>query len=109
VNELIEQQTAISEVLRAGPQTGAAVPRQKMTWLRDFAAQAHCLREHAASAQYRGRNGRWRNATRRDMGQLTASIAHEVNQPINRGSTNGAGRPAWMSAEPPDFGELTRR
>src|SRR5258707_338211 len=41
------------------------------------------------------------------MGQLTASIAHEVNQPITAAVTNAQAALRWMSAEPPDFGELS--
>src|SRR5260370_1062559 len=40
------------------------------------------------------------------MGQLTASIAHEVNQPITAAVTNAQAALRWMSAEPPGFGEL---
>src|SRR5260221_10196292 len=40
------------------------------------------------------------------MGQLTASIAHEVNQPITAAVTNAQAALRWMSAEPPDFGEV---
>jgi PAS domain S-box-containing protein len=41
------------------------------------------------------------------MGQLTASIAHEVNQPITAAVTNAQAALRWMSAEPPDFGEVS--
>jgi C4-dicarboxylate-specific signal transduction histidine kinase len=41
------------------------------------------------------------------MGQLTASIAHEVNQPITASVTNAQAALRWMSAEPPDFGEVS--
>ena len=36
------------------------------------------------------------------MGQLTASIAHEVNQPIAATVTNAQAALRWLSAEPPD-------
>ena len=41
------------------------------------------------------------------MGQLTASIAHEFNQPITAAVTNAQAALRWMSAEPPDFGEVS--
>jgi PAS domain S-box-containing protein len=41
------------------------------------------------------------------MGQLTASIAHEVNQPITAAVTNAQAALRWMGAEPPDFGEVS--
>src|SRR6478609_7409419 len=41
------------------------------------------------------------------MGQLTSSIAHEVNQPITAAVTNAQAALRWMRAEPPDFGEVS--
>jgi len=41
------------------------------------------------------------------MGQFTASIAHEVKQPITAAVTNAQAALRWMSAEPPDFGEVS--
>src|SRR5712671_1382191 len=40
------------------------------------------------------------------MGQLTASITHEVNQPITAAVTNAQAALRWMSAEPPNFREV---
>lgn len=40
------------------------------------------------------------------MGQLTASIAHEVNQPIAATVTNAQAGLRWLRAEPPNLGEL---
>ena len=39
------------------------------------------------------------------MGQLTASIAHEVNQPIAAVVTNAHAALRWLTAQPPDLGE----
>jgi PAS domain S-box-containing protein len=39
-------------------------------------------------------------------GQLTASIAHEVNQPITAAVTYALAARQWLSAEPPNFREL---
>ena len=40
------------------------------------------------------------------MGQLTASIAHEVNQPIAATVTNAQAALRWLGAEPPDLEEV---
>jgi len=39
------------------------------------------------------------------LGELTASIAHEVNQPLTAISVNGAASLRWLGREPPDVGE----
>jgi C4-dicarboxylate-specific signal transduction histidine kinase len=39
------------------------------------------------------------------MGQLAASIAHEVNQPLAAVVANGKACPRWLDREPPDFNE----
>jgi C4-dicarboxylate-specific signal transduction histidine kinase len=40
------------------------------------------------------------------MGQLTASIAHEVNQPIAGAATNAEAALRWLKARPPDLAEV---
>jgi C4-dicarboxylate-specific signal transduction histidine kinase len=40
------------------------------------------------------------------MGQLTASIAHEVNQPIAGAATNAEAALRWLAARPPDLDEV---
>jgi PAS domain S-box-containing protein len=40
------------------------------------------------------------------MGQLTASIAHEVNQPIAAMVTNAQAALRWLRVQPPDLGEV---
>ncbi|TCK84330.1 ATP-binding sensor histidine kinase [Paraburkholderia sp. BL9I2N2] len=40
------------------------------------------------------------------MGQLAASIAHEVNQPITATVTNAAAALRWLHAQPPDVEEV---
>src|SRR6266852_6028497 len=40
------------------------------------------------------------------MGQLTASIAHEVNQPIAAAVTNAEAGLRWLAAQPPDLKEV---
>jgi signal transduction histidine kinase len=39
------------------------------------------------------------------MGELTASIAHEVNQPLAAVVTNGNACLRWLARDPPDLGE----
>jgi PAS domain S-box-containing protein len=41
------------------------------------------------------------------LGVLTASIAHEVNQPLTAAITNGSTCVRWLAADPPDIGEAT--
>ena len=41
------------------------------------------------------------------MGQLTASIAHEVNQPIAATVTSAHAGLRWLAAQPPDLEEVT--
>jgi C4-dicarboxylate-specific signal transduction histidine kinase len=40
------------------------------------------------------------------MGQLTASIAHEVNQPIAAAVTSADAGLRWLAAQPPNLGEV---
>jgi PAS domain S-box-containing protein len=40
------------------------------------------------------------------MGQLSASIAHEVNQPIAAATTNAQAALRWLDAQPPDLEEV---
>jgi PAS domain S-box-containing protein len=40
------------------------------------------------------------------MGQLAASIAHEVNQPIAATVTNAHAAQRWLNAQPPEIGEV---
>ena len=42
------------------------------------------------------------------MGQLTASIAHEVNQPIAAAVTNAQAALRWLNAERPDLEEVSQ-
>ncbi|MEN3377826.1 MAG: hypothetical protein V7604_3181 [Hyphomicrobiales bacterium] len=40
------------------------------------------------------------------MGQLTAAIAHEVNQPIAGAVTNAYAAQRWLAADPPNLGKI---
>src|SRR6478752_9638110 len=41
------------------------------------------------------------------VGQLSASITHEVNQPITAAVTYALAARRWLSAEPPNFREVS--
>lgn len=41
------------------------------------------------------------------LGELTASLAHEVNQPITAMAANASASLRWLSAKPPDLAEAT--
>src|SRR6476661_9995119 len=75
----------------------------------DFAAQATiALESTRRERQYREAQMALAHANPvATMGQLTASITHEVNQPITAAITNAQAALRWMSAEPPDFGEVS--
>src|SRR5882724_10058907 len=70
------------------------------------------LRESEAEAreserQYREAQMALAHANRvATMGQLTASITHEVNQPITAAVTYALAARRWLSAEPPNFHEV---
>ncbi|MBB4120154.1 ATP-binding protein [Martelella radicis] len=40
------------------------------------------------------------------MGELTASIAHDINQPLTAAVTNGQVALRWLSSDAPDLGEV---
>jgi signal transduction histidine kinase len=75
----------------------------------DFAAQATiALESTRRERQYREAQMALAHANRvATMGQLTASIAHEVNQPITAAVTYALAARRWLSEEPPDFGEVS--
>jgi PAS domain S-box-containing protein len=68
----------------------------------------------AAEAEARENDRRYREAQLElahanrvaTMGQLTASITHEVNQPITAAVTYALAARRWLSAEPPNFHEV---
>jgi signal transduction histidine kinase len=76
---------------------------------RDFAAQATiALESTRRERQYRELQMALAHANRiTTMGELTASIVHEVNQPITAAVTYALAARRWLSAEPPDFGEVS--
>ncbi len=75
----------------------------------DFAAQATiALESTRRERQYREAQMALAHANRiATIGQLTASITHEVSQPITATVTYALAVRRWLSAEPPDFGEVS--
>src|SRR5260370_5832988 len=82
---------------------------QHISLFTDFAAQATiALESTRRERQHRDAQMALAHANRvATMGQLTATITHEVNQPTTAAVTNAQAALRWMSAEPPDFGELS--
>jgi GAF domain-containing protein len=74
----------------------------------DFAAQASiALESTRRERQYREIQSELAHANRvTTMGQLTASIVHEVNQPITAAVTYALSARRWLSADPPNFREV---
>jgi C4-dicarboxylate-specific signal transduction histidine kinase len=74
----------------------------------DFAAQASIALEGARrERQYREMQSELAHANRvATMGQLTASIAHEVNQPITAAITYALAARRFLNAEPPNVHEV---
>ncbi|CCV15184.1 ATP-binding protein [Mesorhizobium sp. STM 4661] len=67
-----------------------------------------CLRTAAAEAAARNAQAQLAHVTRvTTLGELTASIAHEVNQPLAAIVTNGNACQRWLAAEPPNLGQAT--
>jgi signal transduction histidine kinase len=74
----------------------------------DFAAQASiALESTRRERQYLEMQSELAHANRvATMGQLTASITHEVNQPITAAVTYALAARRFLSAEPPNFHEV---
>jgi C4-dicarboxylate-specific signal transduction histidine kinase len=81
---------------------------KQISLFRDFAAQATiALESTRRERQYREAQMALAHANRvATMGQLTASIAHEVNQPITAAVTYALAARRWLSADPPNFREV---
>jgi C4-dicarboxylate-specific signal transduction histidine kinase len=78
---------------------------KQISLFRDFAAQATiALESTRLERQYREAQMALAHANRvATMGQLTASITHEVNQPITAAVTYALAARRWLSADPPNF------
>src|SRR6476659_645250 len=81
---------------------------KQISLFRAFAAQATIdLVITRLERQYREAQMALAHANRvATMGQLTASITHEVNQPITAAVTYALAARRWLSAEPPNFHEV---
>jgi signal transduction histidine kinase len=80
---------------------------KQISLFRDFAAQTTiALESTRRERQYREAQMALAHANRiTTMGQLTASITHEVNQPITAAITYALAARRFLSAEPPNFRE----
>jgi GAF domain-containing protein len=81
---------------------------KQISLFRDFAAQATiALESTLRERQYREAQMALAHANRvTTMGQLTASITHEVNQPITAAVTYALAARRFLSADPPNFREV---
>jgi signal transduction histidine kinase len=80
----------------------------QISLFRDFAAQATiALESTRRERQYREVQCELAHANRvSTMGQLTASIAHEIKQPIATARTNAAAALGFLDKNPPDVAEV---
>jgi signal transduction histidine kinase len=81
---------------------------KQISLFRDFAAQATiALESTRRERQYREMQSELAHANRvATMGQLTASIAHEVKQPIATARNNAAAALRFLEKSPPDVAEV---
>jgi PAS domain S-box-containing protein len=81
---------------------------QQISLFTDFAAQASIALEGTRrERQYREMQSELAHANRvATMGQLTASITHEVNQPITAAVTYALAARRFLSTDPPNFPEV---
>ena len=81
---------------------------QQISLCKDFAAQATiALESTRRERQYREAQMALAHANRvATMGQLTASITHEVNQPITAAVTYALAARRFLNADPPNFHEV---
>ena len=81
---------------------------KQISLFRDFAAQATiALESTRRERQYREMQSELAHANRvATMGQLTASIAHEIKQPIATARNNAAAALRFLDKSPPDVAEV---
>src|SRR4029077_20472132 len=81
---------------------------KQISLFRDFAAQATiALESTRRERQYREMQSELAHANRvATMGQLTASIAHEIKQPVGTARNNAAAALRFLDRSPPDVAEV---
>src|SRR6202030_1843873 len=81
---------------------------KQISLFRDFAAQATiALESHRRERQYREMQSELAHANRvATMGQLTASIAHEIKQPIATARNSARAALNFLDKSPPDVAEV---
>jgi signal transduction histidine kinase len=81
---------------------------RQISLFKDFAAQATiALESTRRERQYREMQSELAHANRvATMGQLTASIAHEIKQPIATARNNARAALIFLDREPPDLGKV---
>jgi|SRR5580704_8890996 len=81
---------------------------KQISLFRDFAAQATiALESTRRERQYREMQSELAHANRvATMGQLTASIAHEIKQPIGTARNNASAALNFLDKNPPDVAEV---
>jgi C4-dicarboxylate-specific signal transduction histidine kinase len=104
---LLEDNEIVGTITLARKQVQPFSDRQ-ISLFRDFAAQATiALESTRRERQYREMQSELAHANRvATMGQLTASIAHEIKQPIAATRNNAAAALRFLDESPPDVAEV---
>ena len=99
---------AIVGVISIGRKQVQPFTDKQISLFRDFAAQASIgLEITRRERQYREMQSELAHANRvATMGQLTASIAHEIKQPITAARTYAAAALRFLDRSPPDLAEV---
>ena len=95
-------------IITLGRQQVQPFTDKQISLFRDFAAQATiALESTRRERQYREMQSELAHANRvATMGQLTASIVHEIKQPITAGRTYVAAALRFLDKSPPDLAEV---
>jgi signal transduction histidine kinase len=99
---------AIVGVISIGRKQVQPFTDKQISLFRDFAAQASIALEITRrERQYREMQSELAHANRvATMGQLTASIAHEIKQPVTAARTYAAAALRFLDKSPPDLAEV---
>src|ERR1700726_2822466 len=95
-------------IISLGRKQGQPFTDKQISLFRDFAAQATiALESTRRERQYREMQSALAHANRvATMGQLTASIAHEIKQPVTAARTYAAAALRFLDKSPPDVAEV---